>query len=156
MSSSVWFGWAVVASIILLLLTAPAVLIWTGHLQTGFGNFTSPTGEFQRAKTLWDWMDLLLAPAVLGAFGALFSWMLGRGQRAADERRAEIEQDRANEAALQKYLDSMMDLLKEGFNGPEVTDINRSIARARTLTVLRQLRHVNGERKGLLLTFLIE
>ena len=31
---------------------------------TGFGSYTSPTkeGNFQRAKTLWDWMELLLVP----------------------------------------------------------------------------------------------
>jgi hypothetical protein len=72
-------------------------------------------------------------------------------RRVEEQRKAEL--DRSREAALQAYLDRMTDLIKDGLRESEPGTEERSIARARTLTVLRQL---DGERKGLLLQFLHE
>jgi hypothetical protein len=74
------------------------------------------------------------------------------GHRAKEERA--VESDRASEAVLQAYFDRICELLlkhdlAESVKGDSVMDV----ARARTLTVLRQL---DGERKGLLLRFLYE
>ena len=108
-----WWGWIVVAIILLVLIGVPVVLVWTGRLPTGFGDYTDPTGEFQRGKTLWDWMDLLLAPAVIGIFGALFSWVLGRRQHEAQEQRtkeqheAEERRARAEQAITLESLERM-------------------------------------------------
>lgn len=110
-------------------------------------------------------MDLILVPAVLAAGAAVFTWLTDKRRQEAEERRAkaeldaqekraqcdrDIEQDRSRETVLQSYLDRMTDLI-DGLRESEPDDAKRSIARARTLTVLRQL---DGERKGLLLQFL--
>jgi hypothetical protein len=92
------------------------------------------------------------------AGGAAFALVTWKRRRQAVKSRAQeqlaIESDRAREAALQTYLDRIDELslkhnLAESEKGDKVTDV----ARARTLTVLRQL---DGGRKGLLLRFLYE
>ncbi len=100
-----------------------------------------------RGKTLWDWLQLLIIPAVLAGGAMWFS-------RAEREAEREIADDRLREAALQGYLDRMTELLlKEGLRTSEADDESRAVARARTLTALRQL---DGERKATLLRFLYE
>jgi len=124
----------------------------------GFGRYTDPNGEFHPAKTLWDWMDLLVVPLVL----AIGVYWLNRQEREAErkpeERRArnesEMAADRERQNALQAYLDHMTHLILEKklqTSGPD-SEI-RDIARARTLTVLRAL---DGKRKGMLVQFLCE
>jgi uncharacterized protein YjbI with pentapeptide repeats len=124
---------------------------------TGFGGYHSAKGEWQREKTLWDWLDLLLVPLILAIGATLFTWVTNRRERKAEDRRVkeqrEIEADRARETALQAYLDRMTEMIAEQLRASEPNDAERSIARARTLTMLRQL---DGERKGLLLRFLYE
>ncbi len=101
-------------------------------------------------KSLWDWMELLIIPAVL-AGGAFF---LNRSERNTER---EIAADRQKEAALQSYLDRMSELLLE----KDLTSKYRSkkernkynVARIRTLTVLRSL---DGNRKGFVINFLNE
>ncbi|MBV8231897.1 MAG: pentapeptide repeat-containing protein [Planctomycetaceae bacterium] len=152
-----------VVAVILLL----ALLIRWGYTipWTGFGEYTWTEWKdqkYQRAKTLWDWMQLLLIPimiAVVGVFGA--AWFNQRREllaRDLDERRhreeQELVQDRFREEALQKYLDSMAELmlgkgLRTSIREAEVRDI----ARALTLTVMQGL---DGARKGTLLRFLKE
>jgi hypothetical protein len=103
-------------------------------------------------------MQLLIIPLVLVVGG----FLLNRAQRqqeldiAAEERKTErqIAKDREEERALQSYLEAMTELLLEkklrtSEEGSEV----RSIARARTLTILRSL---SGERKSSILRFLYE
>jgi uncharacterized protein YjbI with pentapeptide repeats len=70
-------------------------------------------------------------------------------------RRAQsIESQRAQDTALQAYLDQMSGLLDKGLhNEPEKVGDKRVAARARTLTVLREL---NGARKRSVLQFLYE
>jgi uncharacterized protein YjbI with pentapeptide repeats len=76
--------------------------------------------------------------------------------RQQQERGLEIENQRAQDEALQAYLDQMGQLLldtnsplRQSGEGAEV----RTLARARTLTVLGRL---DGERKGSILQFLSE
>jgi len=111
-----------------------------------------------RGKTLWDWLELFIIPGVL-AFGLLW-FDLAENERArkAEQKRAEtqlnVEDQRAKESALQLYLDRMTALLLERhLRTSERNDEVRSVARARTLTVLSQL---DGKRKGFLLRFLYE
>jgi uncharacterized protein YjbI with pentapeptide repeats len=153
-----WWGWLVVILAVFLLVAVFAVLVWAGYLETGFVDYTSPTGEFQRGKTLWDWMDLLLVPIVLAGLVAWFSWETNKRERSAEDRRLEeqrkIELDRLRQTALQTYLDRMTELLlKEGLRAPEPDAEVRDAARAQTLTVLPQL---DGVRKSRLLSFLYE
>jgi len=140
-----------------IVLFATYSFIWLARLGysaawTGFGKQIDGS---LHAKTLWDWMNLLLIPLFLagGAF------LLNRSKRnterqSADERAAldrEIAVSSQQEAALQAYIDRMAELLlKEKlskFSSEEV----RNIARIRTLTVLRNL---DPKRKGAVLLFL--
>ncbi len=123
-----------------------------------------------KTKTLWDWTELLLVPIVL----AVGVWWLNKSekeielkiaekrrledkmvaeQRATTER--EIARDNQRQNALESYFDRMTSLLldydlrkSEGIRN-EV----RSVARTRTLAVLRNL---DGKRKGQLIKFLHE
>ena len=136
---------------------------------TGFGQYTSSQGEIYRAKTLWDWMQLLIVPIVL-AGGAL--WFNNQERKAQDKladqrskqdhllatRRVKEERlladNRAAEEAIQNYLDRMTELLLEQNlrdSGPGA--VVRNVARSRTLTVLRVL---DGARKGIIIRFLYE
>jgi uncharacterized protein YjbI with pentapeptide repeats len=141
----------------LLALLLQAILAGYSSAWTGFGDYTTPTGEFMRAKTLWDWTELLIIPFVL----AIGAFALNRSERAVEreiaEDRAALERtiatDRQQEAALQSYLDRMADLLlREKLRTTRNKEV-RDVARIRTLTALRGL---DGTRKGLVLRFLIE
>ena len=98
-------------------------------------------------KGLWDWLDLLVVPAVLAIGGYLFSSAQNRAAQAAAERRAQDE-------ALQAYLDRMGQLLTDkdllGARGPGAGNL-RSLARSYTLTALGRL---DGRRKREVLLFL--
>jgi uncharacterized protein YjbI with pentapeptide repeats len=125
-------------------------LIYLGYFYpwTGFGKVRASQGV-QPAKTLWDWLGLLVVPAVLAAGGYLFTRAESSSTREATEQRSQDE-------ALQAYLDQMGQMLldedrplRQSEEGEEV----RSLARARTLTVLSRL---DGERKGTVVRFLYE
>jgi uncharacterized protein YjbI with pentapeptide repeats len=131
-----------------LLLLALLVLIYAGYWApwTGFGQRLGTVSEEDRAKTLWDWLDLLLVPVLL----ALGAWFLNR---AAREREHRTDLDRSRQAALQTCLDRITILLRDKWRESGGGFLEANIIRAQTLTVLRQL---DGERKGLLLQFLYE
>ncbi len=57
-------------------------------------------------KNLWDWLQLLIIPAVLAIGGYLFNFATGRTER-------EIALDKQREDALQAYIDNMSALLLE-------------------------------------------
>ena len=62
---------------------------------TGFGPYTPPTSDFQREKTLYDWLQLLIIPAAL-AFGVLWFSHL---QQQRDQRLAQLQHDRDQQLA---------------------------------------------------------
>lgn len=98
-------------------------------------------------KSLWDWLDLFIIPLVL-ALGAL--WFNAR----SSQTEREIASERNQEAALQNYLDKMTELLLEkGLRTSAPEDEVRTVARTRTLTVLRGL---EKERKTAVAQFLLE
>jgi uncharacterized protein YjbI with pentapeptide repeats len=107
-------------------------------------------------RTLWDWFQLLVVPAGLAGIAFLFNrWQSLRAQEQEDRRartdRA-IAAENQREEALQKYLDAMTELmLKENLRTSESEDEVRTVARTRTLALLRRL---DPERKGLVLRFL--
>jgi uncharacterized protein YjbI with pentapeptide repeats len=129
---------------------------------TGFGpcQATMP-GETQqqyRAKTLWDWLQLLIVPVVLVFGGALFA----RAQAASALRLAEDDQ---REQALQRFLDKIGQSIvagnlkpapisepTPGSEGERIIRVNLA-ARARTRTLLMRL---DGARKGETIRFLAE
>ena len=93
-------------------------------LRTGFGD-----------KTIWDWLGLLIVPIVIAVAGFWFT-----EEQAA--RQDELEEQRAQDTALQAYLDKISDLMLRkdgGLRQSEEGDEVRTLARARTLTVLARL-----------------
>jgi uncharacterized protein YjbI with pentapeptide repeats len=105
-------------------------------------------GDFPK-RTLWDWLKLLIIPAVLAIGGYWFRRAENRATQVAAEERAKGE-------ALQSYLDQIGRLLLDentqlrlSKEGAEV----RSLARAWTLTVLPRL---DGHRMGSVVQFLYE
>jgi hypothetical protein len=106
-------------------------------------------------KPLWDWLDLLIVPAALLLIGGVFTVAQGVWQQAMEDARAqqaqkienqraqaerELAEQRAQDEALQAYLSQVGNLLleKDLRNSEEDSEV-RSLARARTLTVLRSL-----------------
>jgi hypothetical protein len=85
--------------------------------------------------TLWDWVQLLIVPAVIAGAGLWFNAQ----QRNREQR---IAQARAQDEALQAYLDGMSQLLTDKECPLHMTtpgDRVNTVARARTLTVLTRL-----------------
>lgn len=140
---------------------------------TGFGDSVREVGkdkDLRRAKTLWDWMQLLVVPAALAIGGF---WLANRAQKQRDrenedaqnrrdaenkqrrEHEQYLEQQRAQDAALQSYLDQMSHLILENalFASQQPDDVHRTLARARTLTILERL---DKDRKRYVLQFLYE
>jgi hypothetical protein len=100
-------------------------------------------------QTLWDWLQLLIIPAVLAGVGLWFN----RQQR---EQELQTADRRAQDEALQAYLDQIGQLLLDkdpSLRQAKEDDEVRTLARARTLSVLGRL---DGERKGSIVRFLSE
>src|SRR5215203_4409827 len=111
-----------------------------------------------RGMTVRDWLQLLIVPLALVVIGFLFSVQQDARQQRIENQRAKAERElaveRAQDEALQAYLDQMSGLLLErdlrtSEKGSEV----RTLARARTLTVLGRL---DPSRKTALMQFLVE
>jgi hypothetical protein len=114
---------------------------------TGFGTAIDGDGKLQPAKTLWDWLELLIVPIFL----AVGAWALDGSRKKSDSR---VEADRQRQSTLDDYLKSMTDMLIEGkLTGPSAIPAAKDIARTRTLAALRGL---DGARKAQLLQFLYE
>jgi len=119
---------------------------------TGFGE-----------KRLWDWLQMLVVPLLVALIGVLFAAVQQAVQQdarqlALEDRRAsaqlQIEEQRAQEVAIQTYLDAMRDLLlDEGLKASEPGSSVRAVANAQTLATLRRL---DGVRKRVVLQFLYE
>jgi uncharacterized protein YjbI with pentapeptide repeats len=108
--------------------------------------------------TLRSWLDLLVVPLALVVIGFLFSVQQdARQQRIEDQRAAaerELAEQRAQDEALQAYLDQMSGLLLEmDLRASEKGSEVRALARARTLTVLERLA---PSRKTAVMQFLVE
>jgi Pentapeptide repeats (8 copies) len=100
-------------------------------------------------RPLWDWLKLLVVPAVIAAGGLWFN----QQQR---DRELEIANNRAEDETLRAYLDGMSDLLADNdrpLHRAWSGDSLSSVARARTLTVLPSL---NSFRKASVVQFLYE
>jgi len=162
-------GTAVVAG--LLLVVFAIIVYWaiwadSSPPWTGFGAYNEEAAG-PRAKTLWDWLGLLIVPAALA--GGVY-W-LNRSQKEtelkiAEKRRKEdqdiaekartaerqIADNRQQQATLEAYYDRMTELLLEQDMRNSIGDSDaRSIARARTIAVVKSL---DGERNGQLFAFL--
>jgi hypothetical protein len=128
------------------------------HPIMGLTEFTSPNGDYIPAKTIWDFLDLIVVPAVLATGAFLFNKSQKDNELRIAKEQKESEQiisdDRQKEQVLQNYLDKMAELLLEKkLLEKKVTpdDPVVEVAKIRTITALRAL---DVERKNLLLQFL--
>jgi len=110
--------------------------------------------------TLWDWLRLLIVPAVIAGVGLWFNQQQrAREIRIADQRACtdrEVADQGRQDDILQAYIDQMGQLLlnkdrplRQSEPGDEVV----TLARARTLTALSQ---IDGVRKSAIMRFLLE
>jgi hypothetical protein len=111
-----------------------------------------------RGMTLRSWLELLVVPLALVVIGFLFSVQQDARQQELENQRAQTERElagqRAQDEALQAYLDQMSSLLLErDLRASEEDSEVRTLARARTLTVLSRL---DPSRKTALMEFLVE
>jgi uncharacterized protein YjbI with pentapeptide repeats len=104
---------------------------WTGLAELQVD--ARPGQFYQPPKTLWDWLDLLIVPAVL-AGGAL--WL----SRSQYKQQQAIAADERWERALQYYYDRMSTLLIEhDLRNPESNHEASAVAQALTLASLRAM-----------------
>ena len=137
------------------------ILGWTAWQPwTGFGETIVEDGFSSPAKTLWDWMDLLVIPLGIAYIASRFTKTLKQNELKIAEQRSKREQeislDQQRENALQSYFDRISELLLREGNGLKASDPEdeiRVVARARTLSTLNML---DPSRKGQLLRFLYE
>ena len=139
----------------MVLLVGVVVLIIAGYTfkwdWTGFNEQRGPNIlQYQPAKTLWDWLQLLGVLAIPVAVVLGVAWFTTKQGQVSDAE----HKDNQREAALQAYIDNMLELLlaKNLRSSTEDEEVQK-IARVRTLTVLRRL---DAERKGSVLQFLQE
>jgi hypothetical protein len=110
-----------------------------------------------RGMTLRSWLDLLVVPLVLVGIGLLFEMQQDLRQQAAVAHQQDLAEQRAQDEALQAYLDEVGRLMLENnLRDPKV----QTILRARTITVLGRLDPSWGRMppsgKTALMQFLVE
>lgn len=117
------------------------------HAWTGFPEYVPKDKDAVREKTLWDWLDLLIVPAVL----AIVAFLLDGSRKRSDQA---VESDRQRQTTLEGYFDYVSDLLLAGHLSCATTSsVARKLVRTRTLAALRLL---DGKRKAQVLQFLYE
>ncbi|MGA1474850.1 MAG: pentapeptide repeat-containing protein [Prochlorothrix sp.] len=125
-------------------------------------------------RSLWEWMELLIFPVLVGVGAVYFEAKLGGEQerQAEEDRKLErsIATDRYQQQALNQYFDRVTKMLEDNDNSAVLAEdeggatftgksdlalsgVEVAIIRSRTLTTLREL---DGRRKGLLVQFLME
>lgn len=116
-------------------------------------------------KTLWDWFELLIVPALIaiiaGTFAGTFTLFsvsqlnkISRHQNEIFKQRDKAEDERNQQALLIEYLDEISELVEQQLltlNDNNNSQALRTIAKARTLTILKSL---DSDRKGELIQFL--
>jgi hypothetical protein len=115
-------------------------------------------------KKLWDWQTLLFVPLTVALIASLITLYQATRQQEIETSRfqaaRELEEQRADDAVLQAYLDQMsLLMLEQDLYTAEAGSEISLLARARTLTVLSQLEASPSEPetgKEQIVEFLIE
>lgn len=117
----------------------------------GLGARAAPPEGLEPAKTLWDWMELCIAPLFLAIIASVIAVWFSRQQRSA-EKRSDLQQ--SHKAVLESFTDRMTQFLLEHSlrESPEESPI-RDVARAWTLSSLHRL---DGKHRSVILQFLYE
>ena len=119
--------------------------LWVGIIVAATFSITCFLIYFVAKKSLWEFLDLLIVPLALAIIGLGFT-----AQQQA--RQTQIEEERAQNEALQAYLDQMNPLiLEKGLLDSEEGETVFTLAQARTTTVLAQL---DGEHNQAVTRFL--
>jgi uncharacterized protein YjbI with pentapeptide repeats len=137
------------------------VLLAMGSASLGWTGFEN--------KTIWDWLQLLIVPLMLALITVVFTWQQNVRQNELEDQRAqqaqkienqraeaerELADQRAQDEALQAYLSQMGSLLLEkNLRESKEDSEERTLARARTLTVLGRM---DPSRKEAVIQFLDE
>jgi len=113
---------------------------------TGFGAYDE-SKQGVRAKTLWDWLDLLVIPVVL----AVIAWLYKEHEKFKNKNN---EKTQRQNQALDDFIKIITDLnLNHGLATTSPKDGTKEIARSRVILILES---IEGERKGEILQFLYE
>jgi uncharacterized protein YjbI with pentapeptide repeats len=123
------------------------------------GHRGTPWWEGASNKEFWDYLELLIVPTVLAIGVALLNWAQRQREREAEEvrreRELEVDDQRAQEVALQAYLDQLTLLLlnkqDDQLVRTTVEDDVRQVVQARAEPLLRSL---NATRRWSLILFL--
>ncbi len=111
----------------------------------GFSEFEAPDGVYYRAKTMWDWLELLIVPVALTGASLLFSVVRARAEQA-------LKDDRHREQALVRCFDLVTELAAKEFSVEgEPNNFLNAMVRANVLATLHAL---DPARKGRLILFL--
>ena len=156
--------WILVSGALVLVVEVVGAILYYGYT-------TKPGWVGVSGKKFWDYLDLLIVPAALALGVTWLNWEQSRREREAENaqkereevaeearktREQELENQRAQDEALQAYLDQMSKLLidkERPLRRTHAGDNLSVVARARTLTVLQKL---GPERKRSTLHFLYE
>lgn len=123
-----------------------AISPYTAPLWTGFGPYNE-TVDGPHAKTLWDWLDLLIVPLVL----SIGVWFLSSTEKESEKL---VELDRQRQNILDLFISQVSKLILENhLKSENVIKEIRAIARTYSLGAFRRL---DGGRKAEALQFLLE
>jgi len=113
---------------------------------TGFGQYMSD-GKSIAPKKLWDWMQLLVVPASLAIAALVFTYFQQKKEQT-------LNLDKGRQEVLRDYMDQMTNLvLKQRLRRSIPHRRVAALANSRTMAALREL---DGNRKGLVVKFLID
>ena len=112
---------------------------------TGFGESTKKD-DIVAAKTLWDWLDLLIIPAVI----AIIGWSYNKADKTKTRR---SEEEKAQNETLNLFIQKLTILVTEKNLLNDTSGQIKAIART---TINLSFNCLNGERKGQALQFLYE
>ena len=112
----------------------------------GLGTYINLDGKTVPGKTLWDWMQLLIVPALLA--GGVF-WL----NQTSHQNEVDAAKDAARETVLENYIDRMNDLFLKGNLSPQSDSTSEVVVVAQTLTITA-LERLDIERKVTMIGFL--
>jgi uncharacterized protein YjbI with pentapeptide repeats len=112
---------------------------------TGFGESVK-SDKLNEAKSLWDWLDLLIIPAAI----ALIGWLFSEIEKSKNNKR---EEERSQNEIVESFLQTMTNLIIEHGLHDNLNQQLLSIVRARINIAVNNL---NGARRGQILQFLYE
>lgn len=111
---------------------------------------TTTTMIYVPPKTMWDWMNFIIAGLVT-IVAVFLTNLFGERQKKTE---LDIASEKQREDALQSYIDKISELLlHENLLKPKPESEVRNIARVRTLTALPRL---DGTRKSTIVKFLYD